>query len=209
MPDEEKTSLQPEWTINNGEDGVFNAVIVTVGTCGKPKWVKIEGMPENFKSAKNPEKHEDECAAGPFSYATAVKKEYEAPHQDDGKLEDDEECAAGPFSYATVVKHEYEGSAEQGSDDDDGNKVGDRANGAKHTTFSQTIIHSSQLDSLPVWKLEGKNVVVIGSGASGVEAVETVLERIEGGKGGNVWIVARSDKWIIPRYVVHASLLLI
>ncbi|KDQ22813.1 hypothetical protein PLEOSDRAFT_1051364, partial [Pleurotus ostreatus PC15] len=122
VPDDEKTSSQPEWIINDGEDGVFNAVIVTVGTCGKPKWVKIEGMP------------------------------------------------------------------------------GDE-------TFAQTIIHSSQLDTIPGWKLEGKNVVVIGSGASGVEAVETVLERIEGGKGGNVWMVARSDKWIIPRNIVVDTVL--
>lgn len=194
---------------------MFNAVIVTVGTCGKPKWVKIEGMPEDVgedaeKDEKN-EEHEDECAAGPFSYATAVKKEYEAPHQDDGKSEDDEECAAGPFSYAAAVKHEHpsEGSTDQRDEEDDSNKTNGsgRPNGTKHTkhtnqrkeTFAQTIIHSSQLDTIPGWKLEGKNVVVIGSGASGVEAVETVLERIEGGKGGNVWMVARSDKWIIPR----------
>ncbi|KAJ8689169.1 hypothetical protein PTI98_013219 [Pleurotus ostreatus] len=217
VPDDEKTSLQPEWIINDGEDGVFNAVIVTVGTCGKPKWVKIEGMPEDVgKEAEKDEneEHEDECAAGPFSYATAVKNEYEAPHQDDGKSEDDEECAAGPFSYAAAVKYEHpsEGPTGQRDEKNDSAKTNGCTNGPKHIkhtdqrkeTFAQTIIHSSQLDTIPGWKLEGKNVVVIGSGASGVEAVETVLERTE---GGNVWMVARSDKWIIPRNIVVDTVL--
>ncbi|KAF9496926.1 FAD/NAD(P)-binding domain-containing protein [Pleurotus eryngii] len=220
VPDDEKTSSQPEWIINDGEDGVFNAVIVTVGTCGKPKWIKIEGMPEDVgNDAEEHEEREDKCAAGPFSYATAVKTEYEAPHQDDGKSEDDEECAAGPFSYAAAVKHEHplEGPTDQRDEEDDSNKTNGsgRLNGTKltkHTnqrkeTFAQTIIHSSQLDTIPGWKLEGKNVVVIGSGASGVESVETVLERVEGGKGGNVWMVARSDKWIIPRNIVIDTVL--
>jgi cation diffusion facilitator CzcD-associated flavoprotein CzcO len=39
-------------------------------------------------------------------------------------------------------------------------------------------------------------VVVIGSGASGVEAVETALQR----GAGEVVMIARTDKWIIPRY---------
>jgi len=76
-------------------------------------------------------------------------------------------------------------------------------------TFTRPIVHSSQLDS-PVLRgeyLRGKRVVVVGSGASGVEAVETVLERMKGAGGGEeeeegkVWMVARGDKWIIPRWV--------
>jgi hypothetical protein len=26
-----------KWIVNDGADGVFDAVIITVGTCGKPK----------------------------------------------------------------------------------------------------------------------------------------------------------------------------
>ena len=36
---------QSSWIINNGEDGEFDAVIVTVGTCGEPNMVKMKGMP--------------------------------------------------------------------------------------------------------------------------------------------------------------------
>jgi NADPH-dependent glutamate synthase beta subunit-like oxidoreductase len=54
-------------------------------------------------------------------------------------------------------------------------------------TFSGTIVHSSELDDTD---LQGKNVVVIGSGASGVEAIETALSK--GAK--HTVIVARDDK---------------
>ncbi|KAI0078013.1 hypothetical protein K474DRAFT_991060 [Panus rudis PR-1116 ss-1] len=57
------------------------------------------------------------------------------------------------------------------------------------------IIHSSQLDILDEDAVMGKTVVVIGSGASAIEAVENTLAK---GAKGTV-IVAREDKWIIPQ----------
>ncbi|KIP08184.1 hypothetical protein PHLGIDRAFT_127213 [Phlebiopsis gigantea 11061_1 CR5-6] len=34
-----------KWVINGGEDGEFDAVIVTIGTCGEPNMVQFPGMP--------------------------------------------------------------------------------------------------------------------------------------------------------------------
>ena len=36
------------WIINDGEDGEFDAVIVTIGTCGPPHRLQIGGI-EKFK----------------------------------------------------------------------------------------------------------------------------------------------------------------
>lgn len=145
-PDEDsKAGNDPSrsrWIINGGEDGIFDAVIVTVGTCGKPKWIHFEGMPENV--GKDPE-----------SSSSSDSQSEKETHSD---------------------------------------------------LFTKPIIHSSQLDSPEVSAsdLAGKKIVVIGSGASGVEAVETALARVaeEGGPETTIWMVARSDKWIIPRNIV-------
>ena len=58
--------------------------------------------------------------------------------------------------------------------------------------FKGEIYHSSQLDGKTS---EGKNVLIIGGGASAVEALEFVVHT--GAKTTSV--LARSDKWIIPR----------
>ena len=68
------------------------------------------------------------------------------------------------------------------------------------STFLGQILHSSQLDNA---RLKGKKVVIIGSGASGVEAAELSVEK--GAK--DVIVFARSDKWIIPRNTVIDILL--
>lgn len=59
-------------------------------------------------------------------------------------------------------------------------------------SFAGQIVHSSQLDDAD---LEGKKVVIIGSGASGVEAAELAVAK----KARDVVMLARSDKWVIPR----------
>lgn len=92
------------WIINDGKEGIFDAVVCALGTCGAPKMIDIEG-------------------------------------QDD---------------------------------------------------FAGQVIHSSQLDEA---QLEGKKVVIIGSGASGVESAELAVSK--GAK--SIDVLARSDKWIIPR----------
>ncbi|KAJ7217079.1 FAD/NAD(P)-binding domain-containing protein, partial [Mycena pura] len=110
-----------QWLVNDGAEGPFDAIIVNVGTCGKPKWIHLDGMPRG---------------AG------------EGPQTD---------------------------------------------------VLTKPIVHSSELDSDAISEdtIKGKRVVVIGSGASGVEAVETALDR----GAGDVVMIARTDKWIIPRHV--------
>ncbi|KAK3044498.1 hypothetical protein LTS18_001135, partial [Coniosporium uncinatum] len=58
--------------------------------------------------------------------------------------------------------------------------------------FKGEIHHSSQLDGKHA---EGKKVAVIGGGASAIEALEFVAHE----KAGHTSVLARSEKWIIPR----------
>ncbi|TNY23363.1 hypothetical protein DMC30DRAFT_389757 [Rhodotorula diobovata] len=92
------------WIINDGKEGIFDAVVCALGTCGKPKFIELDGQDQ----------------------------------------------------------------------------------------FNGQIIHSSQLDNA---ELEGKRVVIVGSGASGVESAELAVAK----KAKDVVVLARSDKWIIPR----------
>ncbi|PWN29568.1 FAD/NAD(P)-binding domain-containing protein [Jaminaea rosea] len=58
--------------------------------------------------------------------------------------------------------------------------------------FMGKIVHSSHLDGV---ELKNKNVLIVGGGASGIEALELAVAK--GAKKPT--ILARSDKWIIPR----------
>lgn len=133
------------WIVNDGSDGTFDAVIVTIGTCGAPKWVEFEGMPSGFVAAKRGETQSDQ------------------------------------------------GSGEDGQEHD-GNHGQDSTNGEQNVpannTFQGHIFHSSQLDSANAGDLKGKTVIVIGSGASGGEAVEAALAR----GAGKCIMLARDDK---------------
>ncbi|EPQ60566.1 FAD/NAD P-binding domain-containing protein [Gloeophyllum trabeum ATCC 11539] len=134
-----KNSGHARWIINDGSDGPFDAVIVTIGTCGKPQKVGFPGMPDSEESGDNRSDKSDQKREG--------------------------------------KEDEHEGE-----------------------TFQGQVIHSSELDEAD---LEGKTVLVIGSGASGVEAVETALS-----KGArDTLMVARDDKWIIPRNIVFDTTL--
>ena len=62
----------------------------------------------------------------------------------------------------------------------------------KQEAFSGEIYHSSKLDGKSA---QDKKVLIIGGGASAVEALEFVVHT--GAKSTSV--LARSDKWIIPR----------
>ncbi|GJE98462.1 FAD/NAD(P)-binding domain-containing protein [Phanerochaete sordida] len=68
--------------------------------------------------------------------------------------------------------------------------------------FEKPILHSSQLTSSGI-DFKDKTVVVIGGGASAVEAVETALP--EGAK--HTIMVVRDDKWIIPRNFIIDTLI--
>ncbi|KAI5479695.1 dimethylaniline monooxygenase (N-oxide forming) [Pseudohyphozyma bogoriensis] len=100
------------WTINDGREGIFDAVVVAVGTCGTPKRGSIPGV----------------------------------------------------------------------------------------DSFHGDVLHSSELDNA---QLEGKKVVIVGSGASGVEAAELAVEK----KAKSAVVLARDDKWIIPRNTVVDTML--
>ncbi len=58
--------------------------------------------------------------------------------------------------------------------------------------FEGQIVHSSKLDGVDA---KGKKVLVIGGGASAIEA----LEFVEHSGASKTYILARSEKWIIPR----------
>ncbi|KAH9475341.1 putative monooxygenase y4iD [Psilocybe cubensis] len=172
------------WLINDGKEGVFDAVIVTIGTCGEPNWITLPGMPDKIANETNKSK-EKEDTNDPWHPSQ------DSPSPD---LHNDNEFPPLPEPGEDVQKEH-----------------GDK--------FMKTIIHSSELDS-PTFKLKGgERVVVIGSGASGVEAVETVIDKFGSvvdhqgqsskgekdqsqTKGVEVTMIARDDKWIIPRNII-------
>ncbi|KAJ6257493.1 hypothetical protein Dda_7278 [Drechslerella dactyloides] len=61
--------------------------------------------------------------------------------------------------------------------------------------FRGHIYHSSELDGKNV---KGKTVLIVGGGASAVEAVQFAVEA----DAGKIKVLARSEKWIIPRNAV-------
>ena len=71
---------------------------------------------------------------------------------------------------------------------------------SKQETFKGEIYHSSDLDGRTA---RGKKVAIIGGGASAVEALEFVVDT--GAKFTSV--LARSEKWIIPRNLLVDGLL--
>ena len=66
--------------------------------------------------------------------------------------------------------------------------------------FKGEIYHSSRLDGKTA---EGKKVLIIGGGASAVEGLEFVIHT----NATSTSVLARSDKWIIPRNAVVDVLL--
>lgn len=66
--------------------------------------------------------------------------------------------------------------------------------------FKGEIYHSSDLDGKSA---KGKNVIIIGGGASAVEALEWAVET----NAAKINVLARSEKWIIPRNAIVDVLL--
>lgn len=181
------------WIVNDGEDGVFDAVVVTVGTCGAPQWVGFQGMPsmEEIKARR-------------------------ARNQAEARGNDGSESKNEGAAESSDTDGEPERKHSQSAEGDATSKGGEDG----EETFGGTLLHSSELDDA---QLAGKRVVVIGSGASGVEAVETALAR--GAK--ETIIIARQDKvsdvdacmrvpevliyvcvqWIIPRNMIIDTLI--
>jgi cation diffusion facilitator CzcD-associated flavoprotein CzcO len=66
--------------------------------------------------------------------------------------------------------------------------------------FKGEVVHSSQLDGKTA---KGKKVLIIGGGASAVEALEFVATQ----EAKKSYVLARSEKWIIPRNPIIDALL--
>ena len=66
--------------------------------------------------------------------------------------------------------------------------------------FKGKIYHSSELDGKTA---EGKKVLIVGGGASAVEA----LEFVDSQQASHTNVLARSEKWIIPRNAIIDALL--
>ncbi|KAG8820870.1 hypothetical protein FRC17_009998, partial [Serendipita sp. 399] len=143
------------WIVNDGQEGVFDAVIVTIGTCGAPKWVDLKGMPGGFIENKR------------------ARREHPSESE---------------------VTNDGEKTSTSDSDDNQKDRI-EMNRRDPENTFAGPILHSSELDSPEGSQIQGKTVAIIGSGASGVEAAETSLEK--GAK--HCAVIARDDKWIIPR----------
>jgi len=138
----QQSGTRSKWLINDGEDGEFDAVICTVGTCGKPMTKVFEG---------------------------------EDVFEENGGW--------------VVHSSELDRLSGSGSDTekDSSEETNGHANGHSKEPFD----------------VKGKTMIIVGSGASSVEAAEWAVE-----KGADkVWILARDDKWIIPRNVVFDTFL--
>lgn len=67
-------------------------------------------------------------------------------------------------------------------------------------TFKGNIFHSSDLDNKDA---KDKKVIIVGGGASAVEALEWAVKT----EAAEIKVLARSDKWIIPRNALVDGLL--
>ncbi|OGE53590.1 hypothetical protein PENARI_c007G07749 [Penicillium arizonense] len=66
--------------------------------------------------------------------------------------------------------------------------------------FKGTICHSSDLDGKDI---KGKRALIIGGGASAIEALEFAVHS----GASEIDVLSRSDKWVIPRNILVQSLL--
>ncbi|KAI0703404.1 hypothetical protein BC835DRAFT_1410684 [Cytidiella melzeri] len=291
----ESDTASSKWIVNDGEDGEFDAVIVTVGTCGEPNMVQMKGMPgwkdekkrKQEKEAKEKQDEERKDREGkaqdrqvadldgvwetPKEDPKAVERDqvekkeqgFPDPHEayvaDDKPTQDDSNYHKSGHSNGVWDKHKPSVNAwdlqrEQVNKKDQGfpkpgeaydvgedtqepvekvmeEGVHEQVRGDHHTrhhskkarkhhhseingkhsaedddndddVFKGPIIHSSGLDHDDAPEFRDKIIVVIGSGASAVEAVETALA-----KGAKKCVVlARQDKWIIPRNIIVDTL---
>lgn len=67
-------------------------------------------------------------------------------------------------------------------------------------TFKGDVFHSSELDGKDA---KGKKIIIVGGGASAVEALEWAVDT----GASEIKVLARSDKWIIPRNALIDGLL--
>ena len=230
---DDDTNVSPsQWIINNGEDGPFDAIIVTIGTCGEPNWVQFEGLPENLgqkgtqqtqnddaqsQSQDQPEDEEhrvgEDYPHGKNVSSSQINNERKKRRKHRKKARAAREAGEEPApedAEFELSDHDDEGGSDD-QDEDDNAKTTGSPTAETHSSsekkskgsFKGPVLHSCELDNATEDMIKGKTVIVVGSGASGVEAVETVLER----GPEHVIMLARTDKWIIPRNIIFDTAL--
>ncbi|KIJ19595.1 hypothetical protein PAXINDRAFT_161155 [Paxillus involutus ATCC 200175] len=146
------------WYINDGLDGPFDAIIAAVGTCGEPRWVPFEGMPADAGKVDEMEMAGKCGTPEPGEEGRVqpqMEKSRQRPHE-----------AMDPITTPPV---EVDDVTSSGSPPGTARKHPD--------TYRGPVLHSSQLDHATLELVHDKTVVVVGSGASAVEAVETAFCR--------------------------------
>jgi cation diffusion facilitator CzcD-associated flavoprotein CzcO len=212
------------WIINDGADGEFDAVIVAVGTCGKPRWMNIEGMPKRQANQKNsgannapsyadklkeglPQENSSSSLYDGTSFADKLKEglpqddSSSSPYDGTSFADKDKDGLPQEDSTSSVSEGSSFADKVKGTTFDDDSK-GQETDESKGDLFTGPIMHSSQLDSAEEGIFRGKTVAIAGGGASAVEAAETVLAL----GATKCVIIAREDKWIIPRNIIFDTL---
>ncbi|OJA17362.1 hypothetical protein AZE42_03903 [Rhizopogon vesiculosus] len=192
-----------QWLINDGEDGPFDALIVTIGTCGDPMWVPFEGMPSNagkvgIKGAEAGDQETD-----------GVRKEHQDGDEEVSKLKlhneakkrrkHQKEARKAREAGEEPVPEDAEWEDHDDGQDSDASDAKRSGSPGEEGTYKGSVLHSSQLDHATPELLRGKTAVIIGSGASAVEAVGTALER--GAK--KAVVLAREDKVVNDEFLNH------
>lgn len=124
------------WVINNDVEGggVFDTVVVTVGTCGKPRWIGFPGMP-----SKEEIKHRREASQN----ADASSDDVDETGANGTKDEKDTSESNTPEPYPPVhKKHTQKGSTHKR---EDSNSSGT----SQEETFAGLVLHSSEMDDAP------------------------------------------------------------
>ncbi|KAL5501120.1 hypothetical protein ACEPAH_9507 [Sanghuangporus vaninii] len=166
-------------------DGPFDAVVCTIGTCGDPLRVHFDGT-EEFERVGGRVVHSSELdqlgtEGSDQQYNEEEKSETSGEGPDTGSTDALTEAQLEQgVSYADKVK-----ASTDSLDEDTDRDKGKDSEGPKPLN------------------IKGKTVAIVGSGASAVEAAEWAVEK----GAGKVLLLARDDKWIIPRNVVFDTLL--
>ncbi|KAH8111650.1 FAD/NAD-binding domain-containing protein [Phellopilus nigrolimitatus] len=216
------TQVRSQWRVytssSDDPDGPFDAIICTIGTCGDPLSVSFDGI-NDFERSGGRVVHSSELDQLGVEEGDDNKKADESnsdkekekeTNKEDGKSEDEESREgqdSGSVSDLTQAQPEegvsYADKARasldsevfiDGSDGEQDESEGKSGNERRKEKGSESATPLT---------IHGKTVAIVGSGASGIEAAEWATEK----GAGKVLLLARDDKWIIPRNVVVDTLI--
>ena len=178
-------------------EGPFDAIIVTIGTCGEPmKEMHFDGEDEFVNAEDHWLVHSSEL--------DRLEKQGNGREDENRHRSHREHRFSDDFrdsrSYKDVVVDGMKNEASEEDENDDGEKKerGHSLPRRRHDDKS-----GSKTPNRGPFEAKDKKFVVIGSGASGVEAAEWARER----GASKVWVMARDDKWILPRNVIVDTML--